>query len=265
MKKEKCTKAANILFNCRINKKRLDKLPIDCDPKNIEEAYKIQDELKLIYLTLKDNYMIGKKVGCTNKWAQKQINVEEPFYGNLFSKYSSISGCKLISNNFSEPYMEPEFSFRIKEDINIANAPFTFDQIEDLIDTVMGSVEIVDFRFTKELKNIGINNLISTNAASEYWIKGLKEFKLNEINLSNHPVKVFINDKLMNEGSSSNVLENPLNSLLWLINKLSLKGETLLKDNVVSTGTCTVAIPLEKNYKVRVDFANMGNIDFQFN
>ena len=155
MEKEKCIKAANILFNCRINKKRLDKLPIDCIPNNIEEAYKIQDGLKIIYLTLKDNYMIGKKVGCTNEWAQKQINVEEPFYGNLFSKYSSISGCKLISNNFSEPYMEPEFSFRIKEDINIANAPFTFDQIADLIDTVMGSVEIVDFRFNKELKNIG--------------------------------------------------------------------------------------------------------------
>ena len=43
MNKEKYRKAANILFNCRINKKRLDKLPIDCIPNNIEEAYKIQD------------------------------------------------------------------------------------------------------------------------------------------------------------------------------------------------------------------------------
>ena len=265
MNKEKYRKAANILFNCRINKKRLDKLPIDCIPNNIEEAYKIQDELKILYLTLKDNYTIGKKVGCTNKLAQKQINVEEPFYGNLFSKYSSMSGCRLMSNNFSKPYLEPEFSFRIKEDINITKAPFTFDQIANFTDTVMGSVEIVDFRFNMEFKNIGINNLISTNAASEYWIKGLKEFKLNEINLSNHPVKVFINNNLMDVGNSSNVLGNPLNSLLWLVNKLSLKGEALLKGNVVSTGTCTVAIPLEKNYKVKIDFANMGNIDFQFN
>ena len=265
MEREKYIKAANILFKCKINKKRLDKLPIDCIPKNIEEAYKIQDELKILYLTLKNNYTIGKKVGCTNKLAQKQINVEEPFYGNLFSKYSSMSGCKLMSNNFSEPYMEAEFSFKIKEDINIAKAPFTFDQIIDLTETVMGSVEIVDFRFNNELKKIGINNLISTNGASEYWIKGLKEFKLNEINLSNHPVKVFVNNKLKEEGNASNVLGGPLNSLLWVINKLSLKGEPLLKGNVVSTGTCTVAIPLEKNYKVRVDFADMGNIDFQFN
>ena len=81
----------------------------------------------------------------------------------------------------------------------------------------------------------------------------------------NHNVEVYVNNKLIEKGNSSNVLNNPLNSVLWLVNKLALKGEILLKDNIISTGTCTVAIPLEKNYKVRVDFANMGNIDFQFN
>ena len=105
MKIKKIIKAANILFKYRKNKKRLDTLPVDCTPNTIDEAYLIQDELKIKYLTLKDNYLIGKKVGCTNKWAQKQINVKEPFYGNLFSKYSSKSGCKLNANNFSKPYM----------------------------------------------------------------------------------------------------------------------------------------------------------------
>ena len=38
MEKEKYIKAANILFKCRINKKKLDKLPIDCIPKNIEDV-----------------------------------------------------------------------------------------------------------------------------------------------------------------------------------------------------------------------------------
>ena len=205
MKIKKIIKAANILFKYRKNKKRLDTLPVDCTPNTIDEAYSIQNELKIKYLTLKDNYLIGKKVGCTNKWAQKQINVKEPFYGNLFSKYSSKSGCKLNANNFSKPYMEPEFSFRIKEDINISKAPFTFNQIIELTESVMASVEIVDFRFNKKLKDIGINNLISTNAASEYWIRGLKEFKLDEINLSDHTVKVYINDKLIEKGNSSNI------------------------------------------------------------
>ena len=34
-------------------------------------------------------------------------------------------------------------------------------------------------------------------------------------------------------------MENPLNSGLWLINKIAQKGETLLKGQFISTGTCT--------------------------
>lgn len=256
--------SAKFLFNQRINNKRINKLPNYFNILNIDDAYKIQDELKNLYLSMKDNYLLGKKVGCTNKWAQKQINVNEPFYGNLFHKYHAVSGCKLLSKNFSKPYLEPEFSFRIKDDINISKAPFNINEIPNLISTVMGSVEIVDFRFDKDVKDIGISNLIATNGASEYWIKSDKEFNINKIDLSNHPVKVYQNKNLIEEGNSSNVLKNPLNSLLWLINSLAAKGETLLKNNLISTGTCTLAIPLMKNTKIKVDFDTMGVIDFDY-
>ena len=73
--------AANILFNHRLNRTSIkNNLPLKLIPENIEDAYKIQNELKILYLTLKDNYIIGKKVGCTNKIAQKQVNIFEPFY-----------------------------------------------------------------------------------------------------------------------------------------------------------------------------------------
>ena len=164
----------------------------------------------------------------------------------------------------SKPYFEPEFSFIIKDDIDISKAPFTFKQILNLVKCVIGSVEIVDFRFKDDLKAIGINNLIAANGASDYWIKGNIEFELSKLNLFNHQVKVFINNQLIEEGNSSNVLENPLNSLLWLINKLSLNGETLLKNNIISTGTCTKAIPLIKNSDIKIDFGIMGFVNFKF-
>ena len=264
MKKEYIYKAANILFKHRINATSLNNLPINCQPSNIEDAYKIQNELMNNYLYLNNNYIIGKKVGCTNKWAQKQLDVEEPFYGNLFSKYSSVNGCRLNSKKFSKPYMEPEFSFRINQDIDISKAPFSFNEIFNFVDDVMSSVEIVDFRFNKDLKEIGINNLIATNGASEYWIRNDIEFKINTIDLTNHVVKVYINNELIEKGNASNVLNNPLNSILWLINNLSSKGEPVLKNYLVSTGTCTPAIPLKINDNVKVDFGKLGNIEFEY-
>ena len=173
--------AAKILFDHRMNKKGMKSLPKSLIPESIEEAYKIQDELKLLYLSLKDNYCIGKKNGCTNSVAQKQINIFEPFYGNLFSKYSNISGCTLKSTNFYKHYIEPEISFRLKSDININEAPFNFDDSSKIFDGILPSIEIVDFRFGENIKEVGIKNLIVTNGASEYWIRGNTIFDQNII------------------------------------------------------------------------------------
>ena len=43
MEKFKINKAADILYNSRINIKRIKELPKECTPKTIEEAYLIQD------------------------------------------------------------------------------------------------------------------------------------------------------------------------------------------------------------------------------
>ena len=103
----KINNAANILFNARIKMKRILKLPKDCIPLDKKEAYKIQRSLVAKYLSQQKNIrIIGKKIGCTNKIAQKQINVLEPFYGDLISNYVSKSNCTLEINKFFKPYIE---------------------------------------------------------------------------------------------------------------------------------------------------------------
>ena len=105
MKIEKFNKAADILFNSRINLNRIAKLPRDCTPKNNKEAYTIQNALVNKYLLInKKNIVIGMKIGCTNKEAQEQLNINEPFYGNIFSFYSSKSNCSLNITKFYKPF-----------------------------------------------------------------------------------------------------------------------------------------------------------------
>ena len=256
--------AAKILFNSRLNKKGIKTLPQNLIPKDINESYKIQDELKILYLTLNNNFTIGKKVGCTNEIAQKQLGITEPFYGNLFNKYSNFSGCELKSNKFFKPFIEPEISFVIKEDININEAPFSFADSNKLFDNMFASIEIVDFRFGENIKDVGINNLISTNGASEYYIKSKKLCPLDSINLIDQKVQLYINNTLQEEGNTKLVLGNPINSAIWLINKLSSQGEPLLKGQFITTGTCTKAIPLKKNTFIKADFGSLDTVEFNF-
>ena len=119
MKEDKVIKAANHLYDARVGVFNINKLPSDCIPKTTSDAYLIQDHLIKIYLNKEQSIqVIGNKIGCTNKAAQEQINVTQPFYGRLLSKYIAKSECKLSFKNFISPFAEPEFSFKIKKTTN---------------------------------------------------------------------------------------------------------------------------------------------------
>jgi 2-keto-4-pentenoate hydratase len=255
-------KAANILYDSRIKLKNLIKLPIDCEPKNKEEAYIIQESLSKLYISNNKNItIIGKKVGCTNKEAQEQINITEPFYGNIFSFYSSKTNCCLNRKDFFKPLIEPEFSFKIKDELDISKAPYSTDDIIKSISYIIPSIEIVESRF-QNWTQVGINNLIADNGANAYWIYGNKNENLNNFDLYNHKVSLFINDQLISEGNSNKVLGNPLNSLKWLINTLAHQGKKLPKNSYVSTGSCTPAISIKENDNIRADFGTLGEVVF---
>ena len=256
--------AANILFNHKLNKTGLNDLPKELMPNSIKEAYAIQNELKILYLSLNNNYTLGKKVGCTNALAQKQLNINEPFYGNLFSKFSDISGCKLKSSKFFKPYVESEISLRLKDDINVNDAPFCFEDSVDLFDNIFPSIEIIDLRFEKNINEIGVKNLISSNGVSDYYIQSLNTFALDQIDLNNHEVKLFFNDKIIANGNTNLVLKNPLNSAIWLLNKLADIGEPMLKGQIITTGSCTGAIKAEINTLIKADFGILGVVEFEY-
>ena len=265
MESSEFQEAAKILFEHRLNKSSINNFPKNLLPITESDAYCIQDELKLLYLSLKDNISIGKKVGCTSVDGQKQLDITEPFYGNLFSRYNKIDPKELSSKKFNKPFLEPEISFRVKDDINIADAPFNLKNIDDLFDGFVCSIEIADFRFNKNLKEIGAFNLIATNGASEYWMRNSEIIDLNKVNFEDHQVSVLFNGQIVGEGNTNKVLDNPLNSALWLINKIAKKGETLLKGQFISTGTCTKAHELFPNTKIKADFGKLGEIEFDYN
>ena len=263
MNKQEILSSSKILFNHKLNKSGLYSLE-GLEPESINDAYKIQNELKVQYLTLKNNICIGKKIGCTSLAAQAQMNVSEPFYGNLFSRFSATNIKKLNSKYFFEPYVEPEISFRIKDDIDISKAPYSIDDLYYLLDGILCSIEIVDFRFQKPINQIGALNLISNNGASDFWIKNDKIYKINEIDLNNFEVTLNINGELKEIGNTKNVLNNPLNAILWLINTLAKKGEPMLKGQFISSGSCTKAYIINKGDIIKADFGKLGVIEFNY-
>ena len=264
MENSKIKKAADILYNSRIKLKKIKELPRDCSPRSMQEAYAIQDELTKIYLLAdKKNNIIGKKIGCTNKAAQIQLNIKESFFGNIFSDNISKSNVVIKPSKYFSPFVEPEFSFVMKNELDVSKAPYTPDIVYKSILAVLPSIELVDSRY-EDWTSIGVNSLIADNAVHAHWIFGNKIKDLNLFNFNNHSVDLLINEKLIEKGNSNAVMGNPINSLTWLINNMAITGKVLPKNYYVSTGTCTKAIPIFKGDTITANFGNLGDVSFVF-
>ncbi len=260
----KINRAADILYNSRINIKRIKELPKNCTPKSLQEAYAIQDELTKRYLLANEKTLIiGKKIGCTNNAAKIQLNVKESFFGNIFSDNISKSNAKINPNKYFSPFVEPEFAFVMKNELDISKAPYSPNIVYESILAVLPSIELVDSRY-EDWTSIGVNNLIADNAVHAHWIYGVETKDINFFNFNNHSVDLFINEKFVEKGNASAVMGNPINSLTWLINNLATNGKTLPKNHYITTGTCTKAIPIIKGDKVTADFGKLGTVGFDF-
>ena len=97
-----------------------------------------------------------------------------------------------------------------------------------------------------------------------FGLKVMKSFQLNKVDLDDHPVFVEINNDIVAKGNTKNVLNNPFNSALWLINLLAKKGEIMLKGQYISTGSCTKAVKIENQQNIKADFGSLGTIEFQY-
>ena len=257
-------KAANILYNSRMKLEKIKELPKNCSPKSMQEAYDIQEELTKIYLSKNEkNKIVGKKIGCTNKAAQKQLNINESFFGNIFFDNISKSNVTIKPSKYFSPFVEPEFSFIMKNELEVSNAPYSADIVYNSILAVLPSIELVDSRY-QDWTSIGVNNLIADNAVHAHWIFGNEIKNLDLFDFNNHSVDLFINEKFIERGNSNAVMGNPINSLTWLINNLALYGKILPKNYYVSTGTCTKAIPIFKGDKITANFGNLGDVSFVF-
>ena len=125
--------------------------------------------------------MIGKKIGCTNNAAKIQLNIKESFFGNMFSNSISKSNTIINSRKYFSPFVEPEFSFVMKNELDVSKAPYSPNIVYESILAVLPSIELVDSRY-KDWTSIGVNNLIADNAVHAHWVFGNEISNLNLFN-----------------------------------------------------------------------------------
>jgi 2-keto-4-pentenoate hydratase len=254
---------AELLFEARTKFARLPELPEAVRPKTPEPAYACQDALVRKLIQHYGGHGIGYKIACTNVTAQRQLNVDGPFYGRMMSAFCFDSPARIDASQFFMRVVEAEFAFRMAQSLPARPTPYQPEEMAGAIEGVLPGIEIVDSRFT-DWTTIGAPSLIADNACHAAWVKGRLTTGWRGLDLAAHTVRLTVNGKLHREGSGRAVLGSPLIALTWLANQLSSQGLGLEGGQYVTTGVTMEVYMGERGDRIQADFGSLGTVDLNF-
>ena len=129
MNNQQAAESAIIIANNRLEKKRLQYLPKIKRPKDLNEAYQIQESLNNILIKQGLGMPVGFKIGCTTSVMQEYMNITEPSYGEIFSPTVYNSPINLNHSDYIEPGVEAEIAVKLGLDLPATNAPYNINSV----------------------------------------------------------------------------------------------------------------------------------------
>ena len=237
--------------------------PIDFVSKtyNITEADAYHTQSLLIEQLQKvdDSHIAGYRVNMTNDATQILANTNEPAYGTILSSKIVQSNESVSLSSLFSPLIEPEIVFIVTDDIPIDADDATILSCVD----ISPGLGIADARYKHWFPNFAIGDFISDNSATGLIVIGeaVPAFTIDA--LANVGMTLTHNSIKVAEGSAEIVLENPFNSLKWLVSKLQQHNKQLTKGQLVASGTFIRALPiLHGTY--HATFTDIGEINVTF-
>lgn len=247
--------AANLIIEaCRAGRP-LEDLPESCRPTSVEDAYRIQN---LVF----DSHCereAGWFVAATNPQMQRQLGLDEAYAARWGTHRFLRNGTTVRSPNPFPVALEAEVSFRIGEDLPAIDALYTRANLESAIASVHPSVEVVISCFTDWMNQAPLN-LIAEGGLAQFLIYGDATAPISAIDLAAIPITVSVNEKAVAHGTSANVMNDPMNVMIWLANHASRRGLGLRAGQLCNTGMCAPPCTIGPSDHASVDFGPLGRV-----
>ncbi|MCH9853702.1 MAG: aldehyde dehydrogenase family protein [Alphaproteobacteria bacterium] len=198
---------------------------------DIEAAYQVQEINTQKHLQ-KGHRLVGRKIGLTAKTVQKQLGVEQPDYGMLFSDMDVPDGDFIDYSKLHQPKVEAEIAFMLNQDMD--DDRLTIADMIGAIDYAVVALEIVGSRIADW--NIKITDTIADNASSAMFVLGQSPRKLSDIDLRLCGMVMEKQGEPVSVGAGAACMGSPLNAALWLAKTMAKTGYPLRKNDIILSG-----------------------------
>ena len=229
-------RAADLIAEARLARRLLDPLPADCRPQDVAEGYAVRDILHRKLAEAGKGARVGYKIGCTTVAMQEFLGVPHPCGGGIIASDCHRSGVTLGVADYVNVGIEVEIAMQISGDLPAHLAPFDAEAVATVVGACMASLEIVDSR-ASDFKALGVAASIADDFAGAGCVLGAPVLDWQAVDLAAVVGRAEVNGSEIGRGVGNEVMEHPLNALVWLANLLADQGKSLRHGEVVLTGS----------------------------
>ncbi|MHB8269435.1 2-keto-4-pentenoate hydratase [Bradyrhizobium sp.] len=221
------------------------------DRLTLDDAYRIQ--LALIDRRVAaGERQIGWKVGLTAKPIQEQFGFHEPVFACILE--TQPTGHAFGATELINPGFETELCVRLGRGLEGSVSP---EQVRAAVDVIHPSFEIIETR--GDMKQIAL--AMADNGQQRSVVIGAPVRLAPTTELEKVEARVRLNGKEVATGLGSAVLDNPMNSIRWLAEKLGQHGRRLRPGDIIMTGSFVRQFPLQAGDIAVAEFSGIGRVE----
>ncbi|WP_370400471.1 2-oxo-hept-4-ene-1,7-dioate hydratase [Sulfitobacter sp. JB4-11] len=231
----------------------------------MDDAYAIQNALYRAKLA-EGRKVIGWKIGLTSKAMQYALNIDIPDSGILFDDMAFAHGAEVPKGRFIQPRIEAEIAFVLKNPLG--GADVTRADVVAATDYVAPSIEILDTRIMRMDPQTGktrtVFDTISDNAANAGIVLGPQRHAVDAFDLRWVGAITTRNGEVEETGLGAGVLNDPIESVVWLARRMAQYGQSIAPGQIVLSGSFIRPVECPPGTSITADFGAFGRVDIAF-
>ncbi len=250
-------RAARQMFESHRAMERLTRLPPDIQPRDLDEAYLMQDRLLEHYAEAGLGAVAGWKIAQTSIIMQQLAGIDHPSEGAIRAPLVRESPAEVPATDFVDLLVESEIAVSLAHDLPATGAPHSRNSVADAIATCMAGIEVADARGV-DYDELDVPLLIADNSMNRGCVLGPAVEDWRGIDLAATAGRMFINGELVGEGHGRDALGHPFEVVAWLANNLNKRGRMLRAGDVVLTGSIVPSHQLAAGDEMLTVFDHLG-------
>lgn len=257
--------AASGLFEAEKNRKQIGLLSARHPDFDMDDAYAIQKAF-CAHKAADGDPVTGWKIGLTSKAMQSALNIGTPDSGMLFRSMDFRNGAEIPADRFIRPRIEAEIAFVMKADVPVDTV--CREDIIEATDYVCPSIEILDTRIVRADPETGrtrnVCDTISDNAANAGYILGDEKHAVAAADLRWVGAIVSKDGAVEETGLGAGVLNDPVESVVWLARRMASYGQRIEGGQVILSGSFIRPVECPSGTVIEADFGAFGSVSCRF-